>query len=101
MQNDDYKNYILDQLRLVSDIRVKRMFGSFGLYMDGVFFGILSDNCLYFKTNDKIRDKYEKLGMKPFQPSVKQKLKNYYEVPPEIVEDPYSLKEWSEESATL
>jgi DNA transformation protein len=36
--------------------------------------------------------------MKPFKPSAKQTLKNYYEVPAEVVEDADELMLWSEEA---
>lgn len=94
--SEDYKNYILDQLRLAEEISVRKMFGGYGLYIQGRFFAIISDDQLYFKTNEETKNKYIKLGSKPFQPSPKQKLKNYYEVPPEIIEDTDKLKEWAE-----
>lgn len=93
----DYKNYILDQLRLVDDIRVRHMFGGYGLYRSNLFFGIISGDSLFFKTNDNTRDKYIKLASGPFKASEKQILKNYYEVPAEIVENIESLREWVEE----
>ncbi len=95
--NEDYKNYILDQMRLIEGISVRRMFGGYGFYIRGRFFAILSGDQLYFKTNKKTKEKYEKYGSNSFQPSAKQKLKNYYEVPPEIIEDQEKLKEWTGE----
>jgi len=37
-------------------------------------------------------------NMKPFRPSAKQTLKNYYEVPPEILEDGEALILWAEQA---
>jgi len=51
--NKDYKNFILDQLRLVAGISERRLFGGYGLYNNGRFFGIISSNRLFFKTNKK------------------------------------------------
>ena len=50
---------------------------------------------LYFRTDDKSRQAYADRGMQPFRPSVKQTLKNYYEVPPDIVEDSEALVAWA------
>ena len=95
--SEDYKNYILDQLVQVEGIRVRRMFGGFGLYRSEKFFGIISGDSLFFKTKDNTRDKYIELGSGPFKASEKQVLKNYSEVPVEIIESPSSLREWVEE----
>lgn len=74
------------------------MFGGFGLYSNGIFFGIVADSCVYFKTDVTTVDAYKKRGMEPFKPSSRQTLKNYYEVPPEILEDEQQLSDWAEES---
>ena len=37
--------------------------------------------------------------MQPFRPSDKQTLKNYYEVPPDILEDGDELVRWAEQAA--
>jgi DNA transformation protein len=77
------------------------MFGGFGLYHRDLFFGILHKGRLYFKTNDQTRLDYEKYGMKPFRPSDKQTLKNYYEIPPDILEDGEELILWAREAVQI
>jgi len=101
MNKEDYKDYIVDQLRELDNIRVKPMFSSFGLYLDEKFFAILSKNRLYFKTNEKTRAKYEEYGMRPFRASKKQILKNYFEVPGDIVENISELKDWALEASLI
>ncbi len=76
------------------------MFDSVGLYLGKKFFGIVHKGTVYFKTNEVTRKRYLELGMKPFAPSKKQVLKNYFEVPSEVLENPEELREWVEESVT-
>lgn len=71
------------------------MFGGFGLYHQDMFFGILHEGRLYFKTDDASRGDYLALGMKPFRPNASQTLRNYYEVPVEVVEDAERLQTWA------
>ena len=68
------------------------MFGGFGLYLDGAFFGIVYDDRLYLKSDEDTRGWYEARGMKCFQPNEKQALKNYLEVPPDTIEDREELR---------
>jgi DNA transformation protein len=84
----------LDQLDELH-VTARRMFGSYGLYQGAVFFGIVSDDRLYFKTDDSSRHLYTERGMPPFTPNEKQKSKTYYEVPVDIVEDSEVLIEWA------
>jgi len=94
----EFKEYVLDQLRLLNGMECKPMFGGFGLYCHKKIFGIIADGSVYFKTDTATVEVYKSKGMEPFKPSSKQTLKNYYEVPPEILEDEPQLSAWAEES---
>jgi len=97
---DSFKDFVLDQLAGLPGLSPRAMFGAYGLYLGDSFFGILSEGRLYFKTDATSREPYLELGMGPFQPNEKQTLKNYYEVPPDILEDPEELKIWAQIAAT-
>jgi DNA transformation protein len=97
-KDDSYRDFVLDQLRSLGGIDCRYMFGGYGLYLDGVFFGILHDGRLYFKTDEATRANYRNRGMEPFAPNRKQVLMSYYEVPEEIVEDQEELAAWAREA---
>jgi DNA transformation protein and related proteins len=94
-KKNEFKEYVLDQLHRLNGVECKHMFGGFGLYYNGVFFGIIADGCVYFKTDATTVDAYKERGMQPFKPSAKQTLKNYYEVPAEILEDDEHFSQWA------
>ena len=99
MKNDTFKEFISDQLRGLGRVECRPMFGGYGLYHTGIFFGILFNGRLYFKTDPATLPSYLERGMKPFRPNAKQTLMRYYEVPAEIVEDPDQLTAWAEQAA--
>lgn len=76
------------------------MFGGHGLYLRGVFFGIIYKRALYFKVDDSTRDQYLERGMAPFRPNAKQTLKSYYQVPAEVLENPKTLAAWAVQAVT-
>ena len=96
---DSYRDFVLDQLRELGGVTCRSMFGGYGLYLKGDFFGILYGGRLYFKTDEGTREKYRRLGMTPFSPGGKQVLKSYYEVPAEVLEDDEMLASWAMEAA--
>ncbi len=98
-QNDSFKDYVLDQMSKLEGISARRMFGGYGLYRNAVFFGIIHKGRLYFKTDATTQPEYQKAGMKPFRPNTRQTLKTYYEVPPDILEEPALLLEWARKAA--
>ncbi len=74
------------------------MFGGYGLYADGVFFGIIFRGQLFFKTSEETRTAYVTRGMEPFRPNAKQTLSSYYEVPAEILDEADALIAWAREA---
>ena len=94
MQQDSFKDFVLDQLTGLS-VTAKRMFGGYGLHRGETFFGILHAGRLYFRTDDHTRAAYTVRGMGPFRPSTKQTLATYYEVPTDVLDDPELLADWA------
>jgi DNA transformation protein len=86
-KDDDFVEFICDQLAQLDAAMYRPMFGGYGLYEGKVFFGIVYDGRLYFKTDDTTRAQFEEWGSAPFQPNSTQSLKNYFEVPVEVLED--------------
>jgi DNA transformation protein and related proteins len=94
--SESYKDYVLDQLEPLGFVTIKKMFGGAGIYYDGLIFGLLADDVLYFKVDDSNRLDYEKEGMGPFKPFAdKPMVMPYYEVPIDILEDRHDILEWA------
>ena len=97
MENS-FKDFVLDQLSALPEIRVKAMFGAHGLYQGEHFFGILDEGRLFFKTNGQSQGDYVSRGMKPFTYVSKGRTltMSYHEVPPEVLENPADLAAWAQ-----
>mgnify|MGYP003433341987 FL=1 len=91
-----YLDYILDQLRVIGPVHAKRMFGGVGLYLEGVFFGLIAGDVLYFKVDDSNKPDYAAAGMEPFRPYGKGSYAmSYFAVPEDVLEDEDLLKAWA------
>jgi len=93
-RNNDFVEFVLDQLAGLRGVTKRRMFGAFGLYHGDLFFGIVDEGRLYLLTDESTRGEYERRGMKPFAPTPEQVLKNYFEVPVDVLEDDGELTDW-------
>jgi DNA transformation protein len=99
MTTDSFLDFVLEQLAALDGLRCKRMFGGHGLYYGELFFGIVYDGRLYFKTHPDILPEYSSRDCAVFAPSEKQVLKNYREVPVDILEDAEQLGAWAKQAA--
>jgi DNA transformation protein and related proteins len=95
--HDDYLDWVLGQLAAADGVSVRRMFGAFGLYHGGVFFGILRRNTLYFKVDDANRADYATRGMAAFRPYAdgSKVSTSYFEVPADVIEDAEECVRWA------
>lgn len=99
MANDSFREFVLEQLATLDGLRCSRMFGGDGLYCGEQFFGIVFDGQLYFKTSPDTLPEYLAYHAAVFAPSDKQVLKNYREVPADILEDSEHLLTWARKAA--
>ena len=84
MPDDSFKEFVLDQLGALPDVRAKAMFGAHGLYSGENFFGILDEGRLFFKTDSSSQTDYTARGMGSFTYESKGNVMkmSYHEVPP-------------------
>jgi DNA transformation protein len=95
-----YLEYIIEQLQGLGGLTTRRMFGGAGLYSNGVFFGLLYKDRLYFKTDDATRPEYEARGSEGFRPRANTTgiKMTYYAVPADVLEDNDELVKWARKS---
>ena len=94
---NSFKEFVLDQLSALPDVRAKAMFGAHGLYQDEHFFAILDEGRLFFKTDAPSQADYVARGMGPFTYESKGRTltMSYHEVPPDVLENPPELVAWA------
>lgn len=96
----EFRDYVLDQLRAVTPVTSKAMFGGVGIYSRGLFFALIADDVLYFKVDATTRPAYESRGAKAFNPFGKGTM-GYYELPEDVLEDTEELRSWVREAVAV
>jgi len=89
----EFLQLVLDKLSALPGVDSRAMFGGYGIYSQGLMFGLLADeNSLYFKAGETNLADYLSYGSRQFKPMP------YYEVPPEVFEDEVLFVKWAERS---
>jgi len=103
MADDSFKEFVLDQLSALPELRAKAMFGAHGLYCGEKFFGILDEGRLFFKTDQQSQADYLARGMGPFTYEMRGKAVtvSYHEVPPDMLEQPQELTVWAQRAIRI
>ncbi|MDP2067320.1 MAG: TfoX/Sxy family protein [Burkholderiaceae bacterium] len=100
-RKDDFALYCCELLSSAGPCTVKRMFGGFGIGVDGLSIAWVMDlgdgETLWLKADNDTRDLYEAAGCKRFTYTAKgvEKTVNYYSAPDETMESPQHMASWA------
>ena len=78
-------------------IHARKMFGGYGLYHNGVMFGLVVDDTLYLKVDADSAKAFEAKGLGPFAYDSGDRMikMSYYLAPDEILDDPQEAAVWA------
>jgi DNA transformation protein and related proteins len=102
----EFADYCCELLSTLGPCSARRMFGGWGLHLDGLTVAILADLSpkgtgqnarLYLKADDGSRARYEAAGCQRFAYPVQGVVKtmNYYTAPDEAMESPEAMQPWA------
>ncbi len=103
MPDDSFKEFVLDQLSALPELRARAMFGAFALFSGDKTFGIVDEGRLFFKTDTQSQSDYTLRGMGPFTYEMKGKTMTmaYHEVPPDVLDNPQELTHWARKAIQI
>ena len=92
-----FGEFLQDELRPLGKVTVRRMFGGAGVYCDGLMFGLVADDTLYFRVDDGNRRAFEAEGSAPFSYDGKGRtiVLPYWRVPERLFDEPDEMLVWA------
>ena len=98
----EFPEHVLDLLMQVGApfdpaARLRRMFGGYGIFCDGVMFGLIAQDVLFLKVDDTTRASFLEAGAEPFMYEKAGKLveMSYVTVPDDAGENADELRPWA------
>ena len=97
IEQREYVAHIVDLLQFIGPVESKSMFGGFGMFLEGLMFGLVAGNELYLKVDTQNLQDYEDLGLQAFsfEKNGRQFKMSYYQAPEEAMEDAELLIDWA------
>jgi DNA transformation protein len=95
---DDFIAWCSELLSCVGRVRVNRMFGARGFYVDDLFVAIVSGECLYLKVDDTTRAQFEAAGGERFVYTTakgEHGSLSYFSTPAEAMDSPAQMLPWA------
>ena len=97
MSEPEFVSHCRELLAPLGAVRVRRMFGGWGLYVDELFIAIIAAERLYLKADAAARPSFEAAGCEPFVYDAKSKSISlgYWSAPEEALESPALMQPWA------
>lgn len=95
---DGFTTYCAELLSGLGPVRVKRMFGGHGIYVDDLFVAIVAGETLYLKADAETTPRFEAAGCLPFTYAAKGRRVSlhYRAAPADAMESPALMRPWAE-----
>jgi DNA transformation protein and related proteins len=92
-----FVEHCLELLGPLGGTRSKRMFGGWGLYVDGLFIALIAIDKLFLKVDDTSRPQFERAGCLPFvyEGQGRTVTMSYYTAPEEALDSPALMQPWA------
>ena len=94
-----YAEFLREQLAPLGRVTMRRMFGKTGVFCDGVMFGMVTENTLYFRVDDQNRVTFGEAESFPPLNYAKQGSTidlSFWRVPERLFDEPDELITWAQ-----
>jgi DNA transformation protein len=89
--------FISELFSAFGPVSVRRMFGGAGIFTRGLMIGLISDDEIYLKADERTAPEFEAEGMNPFTYGAKSRrvVMSYWQMPVRLFDDPDELAKWA------
>ena len=93
----EYASYVVNLMQSIGPVSAKFMFGGYGLFLEGLMFGLIADSVLYLKVDKETENEFKARGLEAFTYNKKGKefKMSYYQAPEEALEDVEEMNLWA------
>jgi DNA transformation protein len=93
---NEFTDYVVELMSGWATVSVRRMFGGYGLYREGLMFALVAEDELFFKTDMGNVTQFEQAGIRPFvyQNQARTVQMSYWSAPEASLESPDEMGNW-------
>ena len=96
-EEKEFISYVVGLMQSIGPVTAKFMFGGYGIFLEGLMFGLIADGVLYLKADKETENEFKAKGLEKFTYKKKGKefKMSYYQAPEEALEDGEEMSSWA------
>jgi len=93
----EFVRYVVELMQIIGPVKAKAMFGGYGIYLEGLMFGLVAGGVLYLKTDNATESEFQDRGLEAFKYYKKGKeyKMSYYQSQEDALEDVEEMCIWT------
>jgi len=99
--SDAFGEFLREQLAPLGRVTMRRMFGKTGVFCDGLMFGMVAEETLYFRVDDQSRPSFKEVESFPplsYEKNGRTIDLSFLRAPERLIDEPDELVIWAEEA---
>ena len=99
--SDTFGEFLREQLAPLGRVTLRRMFGKTGVFCDGLMFGVVTEDTLYFRVDDHNREAFKEAESFPplrYQKQGRTIALSFWRAPERLLDEPDELVAWAREA---
>jgi DNA transformation protein len=96
--SDSFAEFLREQLALLGRVTMRRMFGKTGVFCDGLMFGMVTNDTLYFRVDDQNREVFKEAESAPplnYEKKGRTIDLSFWRAPERLLDEPDELLTWA------
>ena len=96
-EKKEFASHVVNLMQSIGPVNAKFMFGGYGIFLEGLMFGLIADSVLYLKADKETENEFKAKGLEKFTYNKKGKefKMSYYQAPDEVIEDGEEMRSWA------
>ena len=96
-KEQEFVCHVTELMQSIGPVETRRMFGSHGMFLEGLMFALISKNTLFLKADEETKADFLDLGLEVFayQRQGKDMALSYYQAPEEALEHVGEMNVWA------
>jgi DNA transformation protein len=99
--SETFAEFLREQLAPLGHVTMRRMFGATGVFCDGVMFGMVTEDTLYFRVDDHNRAAFKEAEAFPplsYQKQGRTIDLSFWRAPERLLDEPEEFVAWAREA---
>jgi DNA transformation protein len=97
--SDSFAEFLHERLAPLGRVTLRRMFGKTGVFCDGLMFGMVTEDTLYFRVDDHNRAAFEEAGAFPplnYEKKGRTIDLSFWRAPERLLDEPDEFVSWAQ-----